>query len=67
MSDPKVGMRYKDAIKTATRHAKEGSHNIVDSMTNQVRRHEGDKAARHFKEEALRRGSEERNRGRKYF
>lgn len=48
---PKLGMYYEQAKKTAIRHGKEGSQNIVNSMTNQVRLAEGDKAAREFNKE----------------
>lgn len=65
MEHPKVGMRYSDAVKTATRHAKEGSMHIVDSMANQVRMHEGSKAANEFRKEAISKGMEKR--GRVYF
>lgn len=44
-------MYYEQAKKTAIRHGKEGSQNIVNSMTNQVRLAEGDKAAREFNKE----------------
>ena len=57
---PKVGMRYRDSIKTATRHAKEGSSQIVDSMTRQVAAHEGNKAAQEFHKEAMAKGAEQR-------
>jgi len=53
MEQPKHGMRYGDAIKTATRHAKEGSDHLVASMANQVERHEGRKAAKEFIKEAV--------------
>lgn len=64
---PKLGMTYKQAIKTATRHAKEGSGHIVESMVNQVARHEGNKAAREFAREAVSKGIEQREKGKKYF
>ena len=65
MEHPKVGMRYQDAVKTATRHAKEGSGNIVQSMINQVQAHEGNKAAKEFMREVVSKGTEQR--GRQYF
>jgi hypothetical protein len=65
MADPRVGMRYQDAVKTATRHAKEGSMHIVQSMANQVAAHEGMKAAKEFVRETTSKGIEKR--GRMYF
>lgn len=62
---PKLGMTYKQAIKTATRHAKEGSQHVVASMANQVRLHEGNRAAQEFYREASAKGREQQ--GRKYF
>ncbi len=42
MSDyPKEGMRYEQALKTATRHVREGSGHVAGSMVDQVRRAEG--------------------------
>jgi len=64
---PDVGMRYQDAVKTATRHVKEGSANVANSMINQVARHEGQKAAQEFSREILSKGNEQRAKGRKYF
>jgi hypothetical protein len=55
-------MKYKDGIKTAVRHAKEGSHHIVESMANQVRMHEGERAAKEFRKEAEIKGKEQRKR-----
>lgn len=49
---PKIGMKYSQAIKTAKRHAQEGSMNLVESMTNQVRLHEGDASAAEFYRDA---------------
>ena len=51
MTEPKLGMRYKDALKTAIRHAKEGSGAVTGSMVDQVQRHEGTKAAKEFARE----------------
>ena len=65
VTHPKIGMRYKDAIKTAARHAKEGSGRVVESMANQVKMHEGEKAAREFVKEAVLKGREQQ--GKKYF
>ena len=62
---PKLGMKYQQGIKTATRHAKEGSGQVVESMANQVRMHEGSRAANEFRKEAYAKGAEKR--GRKYF
>ncbi len=67
VTHPKEGMRYKDAIKTATRHSKEGSAETVNSMAEQVNRHEGPKAAAEFAKEAIAKGNEERSKGRRYF
>ncbi len=61
-----VGMGYEEGKKTAIRHAKEGSGNTVDSMVNQVRLHEGEKSAKSFKEEVVRKGLEQRT-NRKYI
>lgn len=65
MDHPKTGMRYEQAIRTATRHAKEGSRHIVESMANQVATHEGIKAAKEFVREATSKGIEQR--GKMYF
>ena len=59
---PKVGMRYSDAVRTATRHAKEGSADIVVSMAKQVQAHEGTKAANEFMREVVSKGTEQRRR-----
>ena len=59
-------MEYEDGKKTAIRHAKEGSGTTVDSMVNQVRLHEGERAAKSFKEEVVRKGLEQRT-NRKYI
>jgi hypothetical protein len=48
---PKLGMKYEQAIKTAIRHGKEGSGDIVHSMANQVRLAEGTKAQKEFYKE----------------
>jgi hypothetical protein len=50
---PKVGMKYEQAKKTAIRHGKEGSVHLVNSMTNQVRLAEGNKAAAEFHKEVI--------------
>jgi hypothetical protein len=65
MANPKIGMRYNDALKTSIRHAKEGSINIVQSMANQVRLHEGEKAALFFYRETLHKANEQKQR--KYY
>lgn len=64
MSQPKEGMRYNDAIKTAIRHAKEGSGRIAGSMVDQVQRHEGTKAAKEFAREVSAKSKEG---NRKYY
>jgi hypothetical protein len=52
MADPKVGMRYEDArsrIKRMTSNSHgnpQAKANICNSLVNQVRLHEGSKAAR---------------------
>jgi hypothetical protein len=61
---PDIGMKYEQGIKTAIRHQKEGSQRIVESMTNQVRSCEGEKAAREFRREAALKAKEN---NRKYF
>ncbi len=61
----KIGMRYEQAKKTAIRHAKEGSVRTVDSMVNQVRLCEGERAAKEFKQEVFSKSKEQR--GKKYF
>lgn len=48
-----VGMKYNQAIRTAIRHGKEGSGGLVDSMTNQVRLKEGNRAAAEFRKEVV--------------
>ena len=55
---PDKGMRYLDAVRTATRHFCEGSYELVVSMTRQVQAHEGRKGAEEFIEEVCRRGKE---------
>lgn len=55
-----VGMGYGQAIKTATRHAKEGSSRLVESMANQVKLKEGSRASNEFRKEAYSKGSEKR-------
>ena len=66
MQQNRTGMEYEEGKKTAIRHAKEGSGNTVDSMVNQVRLHEGEKSAKAFKEEVVRKGLEQRK-DRKYI
>jgi hypothetical protein len=61
---PDIGMKYEQGIKTAIRHSKEGSQRIVESMANQVRSYEGEKAAREFRREAE---AKARENNRKYF
>ena len=63
--DPSVGMRYKDALKTATRHVKEGSNSTAEAMVRQVQAHEGDRAASEFAKEIVSKGNDQK--GRKYF
>ena len=53
VKNPNIGMYYETGKKTAIRHAKEGSGNIVMSMANQVRLAEGPKAANEFVKEVL--------------
>jgi hypothetical protein len=53
-------MHYNKAIRTAIRHATEGSGHIAGSMVNQVQRCEGDKAAREFAKEVQSKSSENR-------
>jgi hypothetical protein len=62
-SFPKKGMTYKQSIPKAKRFKKEGSPRLVESVTNQVRIHEGEKAADEFKNEIIR----HRSSGKKYF
>lgn len=50
---PDIGMRYESGKKTAIRHAKEGSGHLVQSMANQVRLAEGNKAAAEFTKEVI--------------
>jgi hypothetical protein len=65
MNHPKVGMRYQDALKNGVRFVKEGSGALSESVTNQVRLHEGEKAAREFVREITIKGNEAR--GKKYY
>ena len=51
-------MTYKQAVKRGVRFAKEGSPKLVNSVANQVRLHEGEKAAREFTREVVRKGHE---------
>lgn len=51
-SFPKTGgMTYKQSLPKAMRFTKEGSKRLVDSVSNQVERHEGSKAAKEFRRE----------------
>ena len=62
---PKRGMTYSQSLPKAQRFVKEGSKNLVDSVTNQVRIHEGEKAAREFSREVHSKGREYKPK--KYF
>ena len=63
MGHPKEGMRYKDALKTAIRHGKEGSVKTVNSMINQVAKHEGQRAAQEFTREVISKANDKIRRG----
>lgn len=58
-------MKYKDAKDKAIRFVKEGNGQLANSVINQVRLHEGDRAAKELVREASSKGIEER--GKKYF
>ncbi len=59
-SFPSIGMTYKQSVKRGVRFAKEGSPKLVNSVANQVRLHEGEKAAREFTREVMHKGHEKR-------
>lgn len=48
---PKEGMKYEQAIKHGIRFAKAGNSALARSVTNQVRLHEGTRAAKEFVKE----------------
>ena len=62
---PKIGMSYKQSVKRGERFIKEGNMKMAESIANQVRLNEGERASNEFKKEIYSKGKQASTR--RYF